>query len=99
MDPKNKVVLIRDPTLFEMEQGEKSFALASSLGDFVRVERPYGEKNLLLGTSAFTADGWAGSFKTIRRRRQDLKIYAYANNHYQGHGPDTVKLFWDLYKG
>jgi len=33
MKPKNKVVPIRDPTLFEMEQGEKSFALASSLGE------------------------------------------------------------------
>jgi hypothetical protein len=37
-------------------------------------------------------------FGQIRRRTADLKIYAYANNHYQGHGPATVKLLWDLYK-
>jgi hypothetical protein len=28
-----------------------------------------------------------------------LKIFAYANNHYAGHGPGTVKLFWDLFEG
>ena len=27
-----------------------------------------------------------------------LKVYAYANNHYAGHGPGTVKLFWDMWK-
>ena len=27
--------------------------------------------------------------------KKDLKIFAYANNHYAGHGPATVKLFWD----
>jgi uncharacterized protein YecE (DUF72 family) len=41
---------------------------------------------------------WAGLFKTFRQRTPDLKIYAYANNHYQGHGPNTVRLLWDLYK-
>jgi uncharacterized protein YecE (DUF72 family) len=28
---------------------------------------------------------------------QNLKIFAYANNHYSGFGPGTVKLFWDLW--
>jgi uncharacterized protein YecE (DUF72 family) len=50
--------------------------------------------------------------KTIVDRKQDLtnwveifckfvakkmKLFAYANNHYAGHGPATVKLFWQLY--
>jgi hypothetical protein len=35
-------------------------------------------------------------FRTIRKTMPDLKIYAYANNHYEGHGPGTVKLLWDL---
>ena len=26
-----------------------------------------------------------------------LKIFAYANNHYQDHGPATVKLFAELW--
>jgi hypothetical protein len=25
------------------------------------------------------------------------KLFAYANNHYAGHGPATVKLFTDLW--
>ena len=25
-----------------------------------------------------------------------LKIFAFSNNHYAGHGPGTVKLFMDL---
>jgi uncharacterized protein YecE (DUF72 family) len=27
-----------------------------------------------------------------------IKAFAYANNHYAGHAPATVKLFWDLWK-
>jgi uncharacterized protein YecE (DUF72 family) len=42
---------------------------------------------------------WVELFRTIRSKTPDLKIYAYANNHYQGHGPGTVKLLWEKYKG
>jgi len=38
---------------------------------------------------------WAELFRQFMGR--DLKIYAYANNHYQGNGPGTVKLFWDVW--
>jgi uncharacterized protein YecE (DUF72 family) len=38
---------------------------------------------------------WVESFREFVRR--NLKIFAYANNHYAGHGPDTVKLFWKLW--
>jgi uncharacterized protein YecE (DUF72 family) len=36
---------------------------------------------------------WAGLFRQFVAR--NLKVYAYANNHYAGHGPATVKLFWE----
>jgi uncharacterized protein YecE (DUF72 family) len=39
---------------------------------------------------------WAKLFRQFMRR--DLKIYAYANNHYAGNGPGTVRLFWDVWK-
>jgi uncharacterized protein YecE (DUF72 family) len=29
--------------------------------------------------------------------RRGVKVYAYANNHYAGHGPATIKLFHDLW--
>jgi uncharacterized protein YecE (DUF72 family) len=38
---------------------------------------------------------WVELFREFVRR--NLKILAYANNHYAGHGPDTVKLFWKLW--
>ncbi len=40
---------------------------------------------------------WVELFRQFMKR--DLKVYAYANNHYAGNGPGTVRLFWDLWKG
>ena len=53
-----RVEPIRNPTLFEMEKLEQAGNLANSLN----VERPCSEPGLLLGTSAFTANGWTGAF-------------------------------------
>jgi len=53
-----KVVPISNPTLFEMGKLEQSGNLMGRL----EVERPYSDPNILLGTSAFTAKGWPGSF-------------------------------------
>lgn len=39
---------------------------------------------------------WVEMFRELRRR--NLRVYAYANNHYAGNGPGTVKLFWELYQ-
>jgi hypothetical protein len=48
---RTKVEPIRNPTLFEMEKLEQAGELANS----IKVERPYTEPELLLGTSSFTA--------------------------------------------
>jgi uncharacterized protein YecE (DUF72 family) len=39
---------------------------------------------------------WAALFRQFVSR--NLKVYAYANNHYAGYGPGTVRLFWDMWK-
>src|SRR5437899_1751034 len=39
---------------------------------------------------------WVEVFQQFVSR--NLKVFAYANNHYAGHGPATVKLLWDLFK-
>jgi uncharacterized protein YecE (DUF72 family) len=39
---------------------------------------------------------WVKIFRDLVKR--DLKVYAYANNHYAGNGPGTVKLFWELFE-
>jgi hypothetical protein len=56
-----KVEPIRNPTLFEMDKLEQAGQLMNSL----KVERPYSEPGLLLGTSAITAAGWQGSGHTL----------------------------------
>ena len=55
---RSTVTPIMNPTLFEMGKLETAGQLANSLN----VERPYSEPGLFLGTSAFTAAGWPGSF-------------------------------------
>jgi len=39
---------------------------------------------------------WAGLFRQFVSR--NLKVYAYANNHYAEHRPGTVKLFGDIWQ-
>jgi uncharacterized protein YecE (DUF72 family) len=38
---------------------------------------------------------WVELFRKFVTR--NLKVFAYSNNHYAGHGPATAKLFWDLW--
>jgi uncharacterized protein YecE (DUF72 family) len=40
---------------------------------------------------------WVEILKKFVHDKRVLKIFAFANNHYAGHGPATVKLFQDLY--
>jgi hypothetical protein len=65
-----KVEPIRNPTLFEMEKLEPE-KLASSPA----VERPYSLPGILLGTSAFTANGWQGSFYPPGMQSRDFLSY------------------------
>jgi uncharacterized protein YecE (DUF72 family) len=73
MAPKKRSTAtpIKDPTLFEMSKLEEAGILANSLS----VERPYSEPGLLLGTSAFTANGWPGSFYPAGMRPADYLTY------------------------
>ena len=85
MPPKRpKIEPIRNPTLFKMGKLEQAPNLANSLN----LERPYSEPGLLLGTSAFTANGWPGAFyppgmkpttssPTMRNNSRPLKLTAH----------------------
>jgi uncharacterized protein YecE (DUF72 family) len=67
-----KVEPIRQPTLFQMEKLER----AAELGE-LKIERPYSLPGILLGTSAFTANGWQGSFYPPgMKSNQFLSYYA-----------------------
>jgi uncharacterized protein YecE (DUF72 family) len=39
---------------------------------------------------------WVKLFRQLVSR--NLTVYAYANNHYAGNGPGTVKLFWEMFE-
>jgi len=73
MPPKRRsaVTRIKDPTLFEMGKLEEAGTLANS----IKVERPYSEPGLFLGTSAFTAAGWPGSFYPVGMKSADYLTY------------------------
>jgi len=71
MNKRPKVELIRQPTLFQMEKLEKGAEPASQLN----VERPYSLPGILLGTSAFTANGWQGSFYPSGMKSRDFLSY------------------------
>jgi uncharacterized protein YecE (DUF72 family) len=74
VNPKRpKVEPIRQPTLFEMEKLDKAADPTSP----PKVERPYSPPGILLGTSAFTANGWEGTFYPKGMRSTDyLAFYA-----------------------
>ena len=69
MAPKPpRVEPIRDPTLFQLEQ-------AQQLANKLRVDRPFSIPGILLGTSAFTAAGWEGSFYPRGMQPRDFLTY------------------------
>ena len=72
MNPKRpKLEPIRNPTLFEMKKLEEAPKLAAEL----KIERSYSPPGILLGTSAFTANGWQGSFYPPGMKSRDFLSY------------------------
>jgi len=41
---------------------------------------------------------WVEFLRRIVAERKLRRLFLFANNHYQGHGPETIKLFWQLWK-
>src|SRR5437016_2667915 len=66
-----KVEPIRNPTLFQMEKLEEVGKPANTL----TVDRPFSLPGILLGTSAFTATGWEGSFYPRGMQPRDFLSY------------------------
>jgi len=92
--------LSRMPRPWEVKDGldlvTADFVYVRWLGDRHGIERitQVWDKTVVDRTEELR--NWAGLFRQFVSRH--LKIYAYANNHYAGHGPASVKLFWDLWK-
>jgi len=62
---------IRQPTLFQMEKLEEEAELTGEL----KIDRPYSLPGIFLGTSAFTANGWEGSFYPPGMKSRDFLSY------------------------
>ena len=63
MGKRRKVGDGENPTLFEMGEAEAPASNDAVAGEDGGIkERPYDVENLWLGTSSFTAGGWAGTF-------------------------------------
>jgi hypothetical protein len=70
---------------------------AGNLVNKLNVERPYSEPGLLLGTSAFTADGWQGSFYPLngaedtRRDQPEIKTVLICSYDSQKRCPQSLR--------
>jgi uncharacterized protein YecE (DUF72 family) len=41
---------------------------------------------------------WVDVLRELIFNKKIRKVFAFSNNHYSGHGPATVKQFWDLWE-
>jgi uncharacterized protein YecE (DUF72 family) len=73
------------------------FGYVRWLGDRKGIEKQTTtwDKTIIDRTSDFK--NWVEVFKSLVSNTKVLKIFAFSNNHYAGHGPGTVKLFMDLW--
>ena len=73
------------------------FAYVRWLGDRKGIEKQttIWDKTVIDRTSDLK--NWVEVFKSLVSNTKVLKIFAFSNNHYAGHGPATAKLFWDLW--
>ena len=73
------------------------FAYVRWLGDRKGIEKQTTtwDKTVIDRTSDLK--NWVDVFKSLVSKTKVLKIFAFSNNHYAGHGPATAKLFWDLW--
>ena len=86
----------RMPRLWEKKRFEwvtTDFVYVRWLGDRKGIEALTTTWDKTIINRTDDLQNWAGLFRQFVSR--NLKVYAYANNHYAGHGPETVKLFWD----
>ena len=73
------------------------FAYVRWLGDRKGIEKQttMWDKTVIDRTSDLKK--WVEVFKSLVSNTKVLKIFAFSNNHYAGHGPATARLFWDLW--
>jgi|SRR6266850_828483 len=74
------------------------FAYVRWLGDRKGIEKQTTTWDRVIVDRTSDLKNWVDVFKSLVNKTKLLKIFAFSNNHYAGHGPATVKLFMDLWK-
>ena len=72
------------------------FVYIRLLGDRKAIDAQTMSRDRIIVDRTEELTGWVDFCYQIMKR--GVLVYAYANNHYAGHGPDTVKLFWDVWE-
>ena len=103
---EHKVALVLNDTSFvprPWEMKEKfdlitaDFAYVRWLGDRKGIEKQTKSWDKTVVDRTEDLKNWVQLFRQFINDKRIRKLFAYANNHYAGNGPETVKLFWDLY--
>ena len=74
------------------------FAYVRWLGDRHRIEMTTKVRDKTVVDRRADLKRWTGFLRSLVLDKRLRKIFAFANNHYAGHGPATVKHFWDLWE-
>ena len=77
--------------------GLTDFAYVRWLGDRKGIEKQTTTWDKTVIDRTNDLENWVEVFKSLASNSKVLKIFAFSNNHYAGHGPATAKLFWDLW--
>ena len=72
------------------------FAYIRWLGDRKGIEEKTKSWDKTIVNRRRELEEWVEACRNFNQR--SISIFAYANNHYAGHAPATVKLFWELWK-
>jgi uncharacterized protein YecE (DUF72 family) len=73
------------------------FAYVRWLGDRKQIEKQTTTWDKTVVDRTNDLKNWVDILKEMVNEKKIRKLFAYANNHYEGFGPATVKRFWDLW--
>ncbi len=73
------------------------FAYVRWLGDRKGIEKQTTTWDKTVIDRTDDLKNWVDLLREMVMNKKLRKLFAFANNHYAGHGPATVKLFWDLW--
>jgi uncharacterized protein YecE (DUF72 family) len=73
------------------------FVYVRWLGDRKGIEKQTTTWDMTIVDRSSDLKNWVDLLKEMVNTKKILKMFAYANNHYAGHGPATVKLFTELW--